>query len=207
MLHWLLLASSLLLTPLISFTIPTFPCSCRNRIVVKPTQCYRKITEQVKGANQHQKSGLSCDTPKPSFDENYEALSRDITMERALIEYLLLKSRGKWQLRMWDYVLIEYIFFLTATDHCADANPCKNGGTCLNGESRFECKCLPGFNGKDCGGNFMYGRQSTGSPFKRFPCNHKVRCTFIWPQFEYRISTESNIIFQTNFQTWNDDAT
>ena len=70
-------------------------------------------------------------------------------------------------------------FFLTATDHCADANPCKNGGTCLNGESRFECKCLPGFNGKDCGGNVMYERQSTGSPFKRFPCNHKVRCTFI----------------------------
>lgn len=39
-----------------------------------------------------------------------------------------------------------------AADHCAIGNPCKNGGTCLNGEKKFECHCLPGFYGVDCGG-------------------------------------------------------
>lgn len=43
------------------------------------------------------------------------------------------------------------LIFLVA-DHCAIGNPCKNGGTCLNGEKKFECHCLPGFYGADCGG-------------------------------------------------------
>ncbi len=44
------------------------------------------------------------------------------------------------------------LFIFTAADHCAIGNPCKNGGTCINGEKTFECHCLPGFYGKDCGG-------------------------------------------------------
>ena len=52
-----------------------------------------------------------------------------------------------------NHVSDEIVHFnFTAADHCAIGNPCKNGGTCLNGKKNFECHCLPGFYGSDCGG-------------------------------------------------------
>ena len=49
-------------------------------------------------------------------------------------------------------IAIDFRLIFLAADHCAIGNPCKNGGTCLNGEKNFECHCLPGFYGIDCGG-------------------------------------------------------
>ena len=49
-------------------------------------------------------------------------------------------------------VAFYFLLIFLAADHCAIGNPCKNGGTCLNGEKNFECHCLPGFYGVDCGG-------------------------------------------------------
>ena len=34
-------------------------------------------------------------------------------------------------------------------DDCK-GNPCKNGGTCIDGEAKYTCSCKPGFNGDDC---------------------------------------------------------
>ena len=31
-----------------------------------------------------------------------------------------------------------------------DANPCQNGGTCLNTDDRFDCICHDGFYGETC---------------------------------------------------------
>lgn len=35
------------------------------------------------------------------------------------------------------------------TDECADS-PCRNGGTCTNGEQGYGCECAPGFAGPNC---------------------------------------------------------
>ncbi|XP_048583799.1 uncharacterized protein LOC5505993 [Nematostella vectensis] len=41
-------------------------------------------------------------------------------------------------------------------DKCEDdinecqSNPCKNGGTCANGENKYSCVCAPGFTGTNC---------------------------------------------------------
>ena len=52
---------------------------------------------------------------------------------------------------------IHLLFVFAAADHCSiGGNPCKNGATCLNGEKAFECHCLPGFYGKDCGGTRFF---------------------------------------------------
>ena len=34
-------------------------------------------------------------------------------------------------------------------NHCV-ANPCFNGGECVNSHNHYECRCKPGFNGPEC---------------------------------------------------------
>ncbi|XP_068733417.1 uncharacterized protein [Montipora capricornis] len=35
------------------------------------------------------------------------------------------------------------------TDECQNS-PCQNGATCVNKPGRYECKCIVGYNGKNC---------------------------------------------------------
>ena len=39
-------------------------------------------------------------------------------------------------------------------DECSN-NPCENGATCKNTEGGFKCKCLEGWEGDTCAGNFV----------------------------------------------------
>ena len=39
--------------------------------------------------------------------------------------------------------------FFVDVDECA-SNPCKNGGVCNDGIDAYTCKCIPGYEGKDC---------------------------------------------------------
>ncbi|XP_031570057.1 fibropellin-1-like isoform X2 [Actinia tenebrosa] len=36
-------------------------------------------------------------------------------------------------------------------DYCGTHNPCRNGGSCINGESSRLCRCRDGYTGPDCG--------------------------------------------------------
>lgn len=65
--------------------------------------------------------------------------------------FLIVSRTYYFQVNNW-YIFHFCISFLSAADHCAVSNLCKNGGICINGEYSFECTCLPGFYGKDCGG-------------------------------------------------------
>ena len=53
-------------------------------------------------------------------------------------------------------------------DEC-ESNPCKNGGTCKDGENSYTCTCVPGYTGHDC---------ETGKweirDFTLFNCGHFV---------------------------------
>ena len=77
--------------------------------------------------------------------------TRTALSSEGLSGFLLVSRTYYFQVNNW-YIFHFYISFLSAADHCAVSNLCKNGGVCINGEYSFECKCLPGFYGKDCGG-------------------------------------------------------
>ena len=42
-----------------------------------------------------------------------------------------------------------FIFFVLEIDEC-ESNPCQNGAKCVDQEGRFECRCLPGYQGDLC---------------------------------------------------------
>lgn len=44
--------------------------------------------------------------------------------------------------------LIEMIPFVDVNECIND--PCNNGGTCLNTDGSYKCKCLEGWQGHDC---------------------------------------------------------
>ena len=39
-------------------------------------------------------------------------------------------------------------FFSVA--HTCLSNPCQNGGSCVDGLERYDCRCLPGWDGVNC---------------------------------------------------------
>ena len=48
--------------------------------------------------------------------------------------------------------------YLLDIDDC-ESVPCENGGTCEDGVNSYNCTCMPGFTGHDCGtGNIIYKR-------------------------------------------------
>lgn len=55
------------------------------------------------------------------------------------------KSNCEWKI----FVTILFICFLSEIDQC-NPNPCKNGGTCKNQGSTYQCECTGEFQGKDC---------------------------------------------------------
>ena len=40
--------------------------------------------------------------------------------------------------------------FLFADINECSSNPCNNGGTCIDQDDGFECKCHPGYTGDHC---------------------------------------------------------
>lgn len=42
-----------------------------------------------------------------------------------------------------------FVIYTTDINDCKD-EPCKNGGTCLDGDKNYTCMCEAGWNGKDC---------------------------------------------------------
>ena len=48
-------------------------------------------------------------------------------------------------------------------------DPCKNGGTCIDGINSFSCKCFRGFTGSDCSkskSNFQKNQESLSKNYK-----------------------------------------
>ena len=41
------------------------------------------------------------------------------------------------------------LLFPVDNDECA-SNPCKNGGSCIDGLNTFTCTCADGYSGTDC---------------------------------------------------------
>ncbi|CAM4564566.1 unnamed protein product, partial [Lepidochelys kempii] len=52
-------------------------------------------------------------------------------------------------------------------DQCVPVNPCRNGGSCLDGAGAFTCLCPPGFSGERC---------QTPLPPRCPPCQNGGRC-------------------------------
>ena len=51
------------------------------------------------------------------------------------------------------YTTYTIISQLTDIDECS-SNPCKNGGTCIDGVNMFTCDCPTGFYGYNCDSKF-----------------------------------------------------
>ena len=41
-----------------------------------------------------------------------------------------------------------HLLFLDVNE--CEANPCKNGGTCVDLVGDYRCDCVPGYTGEDC---------------------------------------------------------
>ena len=48
-------------------------------------------------------------------------------------------------------------FLISDVDEC-QSSPCKNGGTCLNQQAGYSCKCKDGYSGEHCeeGNAYIY---------------------------------------------------
>ena len=95
-----------------------------------------------------------------SLPENLKLNERDqfhytwkfeIKSERliSLPENLKLDARDWWCLEImlwWLFLFVDYrgIGCQLMVNHCADANICENGGTCVNLAPGFRCDCPPG---------------------------------------------------------------
>ena len=50
------------------------------------------------------------------------------------------------------------LYYFLDIDDC-ESTPCENGGTCEDGVNSYNCTCMPGYSGHDCGtGNAIYKR-------------------------------------------------
>lgn len=48
-------------------------------------------------------------------------------------------------------------YFVDFTEHSyCHINPCMNGGTCREAETKFECTCSNGFSGPTCQGLLLF---------------------------------------------------
>ena len=45
-----------------------------------------------------------------------------------------------------------FLIYLFLEEAMCKTNPCKNGGSCTELDSGFQCSCLPGYRGKRCQG-------------------------------------------------------
>ena len=45
---------------------------------------------------------------------------------------------------------LNFFSFGVDINECQISNPCKNGGQCENTHGSYECKCTPGFTGRNC---------------------------------------------------------
>ena len=60
--------------------------------------------------------------------------------------YLYLRTHvNSAQTHLTDF----YFVYFPVYDPCSE-NPCHNGGACIRSGNDYECKCQPGFTGKNC---------------------------------------------------------
>jgi hypothetical protein len=67
-------------------------------------------------------------------------------------------------------IFLKYWYLFTDINECS-SNPCKNGGTCKDLINGYECTCVPGYNGLNCG---------NGNNFKI------VTISFYWLTYEIK---------------------
>ena len=64
-------------------------------------------------------------------------------------DVLLHKKTTNWKHFNTKHFLVPIAFVFILAEYCF-FNPCKNGGSCVNGPTSLTCKCAPGFHGKLC---------------------------------------------------------
>ena len=49
-----------------------------------------------------------------------------------------------------NFIHLKFEIAVSDPDECS-SNPCKNNGTCTDDVNKYKCKCVPGYEGPNCG--------------------------------------------------------
>ena len=79
---------------------------------------------------------------------------RSTMASTSLLPYLFSSSLNYLRVR-WTFLYISLSNFLTISFNSVDINdcannPCKNGGSCIDGINGYTCDCEDGYIGKNC---------------------------------------------------------